>query len=140
MSGAFIDTNVLVYVYDHRDESKHRVADRLVRQLIADNDAAISMQVVQEFCNVVLHKLKITDTHELQNIIEDVLWPLVKHKSSSEFYQRATVLYERHSLSFYDALIVQAALDLGCTTLYSEDLQAGQRFGGLTVVDPFAAA
>ena len=134
----FIDTNVLVYAYDHRDLHKQDAARALLRELFTANTAVISTQVVQEFCNILLHKLKIVDADALADIIQATLSGIVRHQPDTAFYRRAIALHQRYDLSFYDALIIQAALDLGCDTLYSEDLQAGQKFGSLTVANPFA--
>ncbi len=134
----FFDTNVLVYAYDNRDAAKQKVARVLLTEKAVDADSAISTQVVQEFCNVCIGKLR-KSAAELTSVMDDLLGPLVAHTPDMPYYKRALALQQRYSLAFHDALIVQAALDLGCATLYSEDLQDGQKFGGLTVKDPFAA-
>ncbi len=136
-SRAFIDTNVLVYVYDERDSRKQIIARDLVDNLIIQSQAVISLQVVQEFCNVVINKIKHFDQAGLRQVLNDVLGPLVQHTASVDFIDRAVERQAKHSLSFYDALIIQAAIDLNCTTLYSEDLQSGQKFGTLTITNPF---
>jgi predicted nucleic acid-binding protein len=92
--------------------------------------------VLQELCNVFLGKLSVKP-EELVDIIDSLLGDLVAHTPSVPYYERAIGLKKRYGLSFYDALIVQAAIDLGCETLYSEDLQDGQKFGTLTVTNPF---
>jgi predicted nucleic acid-binding protein len=74
----------------------------------------------------------------LDQLVSRLLKPLCAHVPTIEFYERSLKLFASHSLGFYDALIIQAANDLGCRTLYSEDLQDGQRFGSLTVKNPFA--
>ena len=136
-SSAFIDTNVLVYTYDERTPHKHAIAIALVDRLVSAEQAVISSQVVQEFCNVALNKIKIQDVAELEATLATVILPLLQHYPTPAFYQRTIQLHERFSLSFYDALIIQAALDLKCSVLYSEDLQDGQTFGSLKIVDPF---
>ncbi len=88
--------------------------------------------------NVALSKFAVKlSAQELEQVMFMLLKPLCSHTPTFEFYQRTLKLYASHSLSFYDALIIQAAMDLGCRTLYSEDLQDGQRFGTITVKNPF---
>lgn len=134
---AFIDTNILVYVYDTRDAGKQKLAGALLDSLVANENGVISTQVVQEFCNVAINKIGQIDTAGLKQTLARVIMPLVGHSPSEGFYRRAIDLHAAHSLNFYDALIVQAALDLDCRILYSEDMQDGRRFGSLTVKDPF---
>lgn len=136
MKSVFLDTNILVYAYDIRDLAKYRRAEEFIRPLLAEDSVVISAQVLQEFCNVSLSKLNMT-AEGLLTLIDKLLGGLVAHKPSGPYYKRAILLKQRYHLSFYDALIVQAAIDLGCETLYSEDLQDGQKFGGLTIRNPF---
>lgn len=134
----FFDTNILVYAYDERDVLKHQKALELVFSSLSRQVSVISSQVFSEFCNVVRVKMaKLMDTADLQMVLQSVLDPMLAHTPNLEFYNRAIELHAANSLSFYDALIVQAALDLNCSTLYSEDLQDGQKYGTLTVVNPF---
>lgn len=72
-----------------------------------------------------------------RKIVRELLAPFLAHQPDATFYLRVLETYERYSLSFYDAAIVQAANDLNCTILYSEDLQAGARYGKVKVVNPF---
>jgi predicted nucleic acid-binding protein len=134
---AFFDTNILVYAYDRRLPNKQKIAQALVRHNLDNGLGVISTQVVQEFCNVTLTKIRNVDGAELKVVIQSVLSAFLAHWPSQDFYLRAIDLYNSASISFYDALIVQAAIDLDCTVLYSEDLQSGQKFGKLTVVNPF---
>lgn len=135
----FFDTNVLVYQHNRNEPAKQKLAQRLIEDSIRNQQAVISTQVVQEFMNAALKKF---DTQipaaELELVMVKVLKPLCQHGPDFEFYKRTLDLYQVNSLNFYDALIIQAAIDLGCETLYSEDLQDGQKFGRLTVKNPFA--
>ncbi len=133
----FIDTNIFVYSQDGRDSTKQQQAAALLRKLRIDGTGVISSQVIQEFCNVALKSDIQLPKHLLKDILESVLFPLLGHTPSIVFYENALDLQQTHQLSYYDALIVQAAIDLGCTTLYSEDLQHGQKYGGLTIQNPF---
>lgn len=134
----FIDTNILVYQFDHIDKAKQVRAQTLMEKLISTEQAVISSQVVQEFANVALNKFKTRPSYdELKTFMDQILKPLCQHFPSFEFYERALTLLQPYNLSFYDSLIVQAASDLGCKTLYSEDLQNGQTYGDVKVVNPF---
>lgn len=133
-----LDTNMVVYAVDPTDKRKHDIAKLLLAQAAQASKGAISSQVAQEFCNVMLKKFTTTiRAVDLSPLLDEILLPLWQHVPSPDFYKRSIRLCQEKQLSLYDALIVQAALDLGCTELYSEDLQTGQKFGKLTVVDPF---
>ena len=135
---AFIDTNVFVYAQDNSDEAKTKMSQELIAKLFLEKQGFISTQVIQEFCNVFLKKSeKPLQPNDVAEIIDDLLVPLLAHTPDSSFYKRAINTYSRYSLSFYDALVVQAAIDLRCELLYSEDMQNGARYNGVTVVNPF---
>lgn len=66
-----------------------------------------------------------------------MLAPLLRVQSTLKLYRASLDIQSRYRFAYYDALIVAAALDAGCATLYSEDLQDGQHIDGLTIIDPF---
>ncbi len=133
----FLDTNILVYSFDTADARKRRRARELIVAAL-EGAGRISFQVVQEFLNVGLGKFARPMTIEqAQDYLDVVLVPLCRVQSDPDLYREALSVYLRWRFSFYDSLIVAAALRSGCDTLYSEDLQHGQRIGSLTVVDPF---
>lgn len=134
----FLDTNILVYQLDSSDRRKHRVADAIVRSALADGNACISWQVVQEWLNVALRKAAVPLTpDQARSYLDAVLLPLLTAMPSPALYHRALDLQARWRFGFYDALIVAAALGAGCKRLLSEDLQHGQRIETLTVHNPF---
>ena len=138
MSGEFIDTNVFVYLFDETDVHKRNTAERLVRMALETRNACISYQVVQETLNVVTRKLPSPmSTENAQRFLEQILAPLWQIMPSFALYRRGLDLQTRYGFSFYDSLIVAAALESGCTRLYTEDLQHGQRIDGLTIENPF---
>jgi predicted nucleic acid-binding protein len=93
---------------------------------------------VQECLNIALRKAEIPlSTDETKHYLDDVLAPLYRVSASNSLYRRALDLQARYRYGFYDSLIIAAALDAGCTLLYSEDLQDGQRIEGLTIRNPF---
>lgn len=135
----FIDTNVFVYQLDTSDTRKHAIAERIVRNALAGENACISFQVVQECLNTALRKARIAlDATAARSYLDTVLVPLLKVVPSAALYRSALILQERWRFSFYDSLIIAAALEAGCTQLYSEDLQHGQRLEGLTIENPFS--
>jgi predicted nucleic acid-binding protein len=135
---AFFDTNVLVYQFDKSAPKKQKQAIELIERYGFDGKAMISTQVAQEFMNIALKGFAVKlSPAELELVIDDLLKPLCAHSPDFDFYIRALKLCALNSINFYDALIVQAALDCGCVSLYSEDMQDGQQFGSLTIINPF---
>ncbi len=136
---AFLDTNVLVYLFDPDAPAKQARAQALVEQALHQHNACISYQVVQETLNVVTRKLATpVKPQDAPELISKVLMPLCRVLPSEALYLEAMKLKARWQFSFYDALVVAAALEAGCTRLFSEDLQHGQQVGGLRIVNPFA--
>jgi predicted nucleic acid-binding protein len=134
----FIDTNVFVYQLDAGDKRKQRIAEQIVRDALMSERACISWQVVQECLNTVLRKAAVTlDAQGARAYLDAVLLPLMKVSASAAIYQRALDIQGRWRFSFYDSLIVSAALSAGCTRLLTEDLQHGQRIETLSVENPF---
>jgi predicted nucleic acid-binding protein len=129
---AFFDTNVLLYA-QQRDAKGARA-----RTLLASG-GSISVQVLNEFAAVSARKQG-KDWNEIAEAIEDALAVVEPPLPLTlDLHLAARTLAARHNVAFYDALIVAAAIEAGCDTLYSEDLQNGRSFGQLKVVDPFAA-
>jgi predicted nucleic acid-binding protein len=139
MSGkAFIDSNIFIYRYDPRDPRKQSAADELISTLAVEGEAVISYQVIQEFFNFALAKAASRMTaDDAQSYLAITFRPLQLVPPSFALVSDAIRIQERYRLSWYDSLIVSAAQQAGCHTLYSEDLQHGQQFGAVTVRDPF---
>jgi predicted nucleic acid-binding protein len=134
----FLDTNIFVYSATDDDPAKARVATELIRKALATHKGTVSFQVVQEFFNLALkrfeHRMNFEDRQEY---LTRVFRPLLKIHSSLALYEEALRLYAASKLQWYDALIIGAACQSGCAVLYSEDLQHGQKFGSLKIVNPF---
>jgi len=134
----FIDTNIFVYSATNDDPLKSQTATELLRKALATHKGVVSYQVVQEFFNLALRRFAIQMSHvDREEYLERVFRPLLKVHSSMGLYSEALRLHSTNKISWYDALIVCAAREAGCGILYSEDLQHGQRFGSLRVVNPF---
>jgi predicted nucleic acid-binding protein len=135
---SFLDTNIIVYAFDHSAPKKANIAQRLVADGAADKQAIISYQVVQEFINVALRGFRLSIVKsDLESFVLTALFPMMAISSSPSLVIGALRLQGQHQLAWYDALIVAAALQGGCKVLYSEDLQHGYRFGDLIVENPF---
>jgi predicted nucleic acid-binding protein len=127
---AFFDTNILVYAQQTGGK-----ADR-ARALLAGG-GKLSVQVLNEFTAVARRKQR-RDWREITEAVSDVLTTLDPPLPLTlDLHTAARALAEDHRLSFYDALIVAAALEAGCDTLLSEDLQHGRTLGGLAILNPF---
>lgn len=138
MSGrAFVDTNILLYAHDVSDPAKNRKAVELLTQLWTDGNGVLSTQVLQEFAANLQRRISVAMTYaEVRRRIELYLeWKVVVNGEGSIL--RGLEVQERNRISFWDAMIVQAAESAGCEVLYSEDLSHGQEYGGVLVVNPF---
>lgn len=135
----FLDTNVFVYTFDSTSPAKARRAAELVRDAIASRKGVISYQVVQEFFNVAFRRFAHPMTFpEAEQYLGSVFRPLFAVQSSPALYLEGLRLSRRHRLSWYDALIVAAAVQSGCDVLYSEDLQHNSEIENLRIRNPFA--
>jgi predicted nucleic acid-binding protein len=136
-SKSFVDTNILVYAHDSGGGLKHELARSLVTRLWEERSGVISTQVVQEFyVNVRRKALRPVSQAEAKQLVQDYLcWQVVVNDGGSVV--RAIECEDRFGLSFWDALIVQAASSGGCETLFSEDLNHGQRYGNVRTINPF---
>jgi predicted nucleic acid-binding protein len=134
----FLDTNVFVYSFDRSAPAKARRALQLIREAVEARKGIVSYQVVQEFFNVALRRFaKPMTLADAEQYLATVFRPLMAVHSSQALYGEALLLSDRFSLSWYDSLIVAAAIEGQCSVLYSEDLQSGQRFGDLEIRNPF---
>ena len=133
----FLDTNVLVYAATADDPHRQAVAQRLLADLGLTN-ITISTQVLAEAYNVL--------TRKKRWVVDDALQAVRGFKAmrivvlGADAVLAALDLAARQQLSTWDAMVIHAALDAGCDTLFSEDLQNGRRFGTLHVVNPFLLA
>ena len=132
----FIDTNVFIYLFDETDERKRKSAEHLIHQALVNGNGCISYQVVQEAINVLIKGLNVSSDN-VREILEHVLLPLLQVYPSQAIYHRSLDLHARYGFSYYDSLIIAAAIDAGCENLYTEDLQHGQRIEGLSIRNPF---
>ena len=137
---AFVDTNVLLYAYDATESLKQPLARAVLETLWNERSGTLSTQVLQEFYVAATRKLSHPlSRHEAREIVELYsTWPTVVIDRT--VILAATRIEEDHRLSFWDALILEAARLAGASRLVTEDLQHGQIVGGVGIENPFLAA
>ena len=135
----FVDTNVLVYAHDASEIEKQPIARAVLEELWADRSGVVSTQVLQEFYVVATRKfeppMRRAEAREIVTLY--ATWSVVQIDVG--LILDAAALEERAQLSFWDALIVEAARRAGAVRLVSEDLQAGRRIAGIGIEHPFHA-
>jgi len=134
---SFFDTNILVYTDDLEASVKQDLALALWQAHRSDGLAVISIQVLQEYFWASTRKLGVDPGVATEKLMlfarADVMSPM-----SDDVISSARLAVE-HKLSFWDAMIVQMAIQADCEILFSEDMQAGRRFAGVEIVNPFAS-
>ncbi len=134
----FFDTNVLVYAFDVDAPAKRKKAAQLLSERAAAGEVLISTQVLQEFYVAVTRKLAqpLAEEAALVATRELTAFPIIN--VDANLVLAAIRSSREHRISFWDALIVEAARSGGASVLYSEDFNDGQRFDGAMVKNPFA--
>jgi predicted nucleic acid-binding protein len=133
----FLDANVLVYAHDASAGKKHEIARATVAELWIAGSGVVSSQVLQEWFVIVTKKIpKPLEVPAARRIVEDLLnWEVIASDGASVL--AAIDIQQRVKFSFWDSLIVQAALRAGATRLLSEDFTHGQKVDGLRIENPF---
>ncbi len=133
----FVDTNILLYAIDAAAGSRQSIADASMHELWESGRGIISTQVLQEFYAVATRKIpKTLSIQEARGIVRDLIeWEVVVNNSESVL--RAIDLQERYGYSFWDCLIIDAAIQSAADLLLSEDLPHGLEIGGVQFVNPF---
>ena len=134
---SFFDTNVLVYMFDMDAPEKKARAQSLLKEETAAGRAVLSTQVLQEFYVTVTRKLSVPLPSETAEEAVRNLAALPVVEVNADLILRAIKRARRASLSFWDALIVEAALSSGAGVLFTEDLQHGQGIEKLQIKNPF---
>ena len=137
MSGGkvFLDTNVLVYAQDLDAPHKRERSRQLMAEVAATGRGVISTQVLQEYYVTATRKMGVAPLAAKSVVQSFRIFEVVQ--LSPDLVEQAIDRSVLSQLSFWDALIVAASAASGCTTIYSEDLNAGQVLGGVKVVNPF---
>jgi predicted nucleic acid-binding protein len=138
----FLDTNILLYAVSTDPDERHKQA--VARQCMAASNWGLSVQVLQEFyVNATRSKNRLRQaamTPEQAGVAVQKLLAFPTVSNTPDLLLHALSLQADHVVSFWDACVLAAAHAIGATQLYSEDLNAGQRYGLVTVINPFVAA
>ncbi len=134
----FVDTNIVVYAYDVDSGEKHKISSNILKELWQSGLGMLSTQVLQEFFTVATKKIaRPLDMELIKEIIGDLSkWDVVVN--NVEVILDAIDIYQEHKYSFWDSMIIGAAIKGGATALLSEDLSNGQTISGVTIRNPFA--
>lgn len=133
----FIDTNIMIYAYDVSAVEKHQIASHILSDLWNSGLGVLSTQVLQEFfVNIVQKIQKPIDQKLAKEIVRDFLrWQVVVNNGDSIL--DAIDICDKYRYSFWDSMIIEAAIKGGAVFLMSEDLQHGQVISGVTIRNPF---
>jgi predicted nucleic acid-binding protein len=134
---SFIDTNVLVYAEASDEPAKQQAALALLKQLYESASGVLSTQVLQEYCNVALKKLKLPAAHIRAQL--DLYEQFEVVQITPALIRAGLDLHQTRSVSFYDAIVLASAETAGCSALFSEDFNAGEMAGGVRIINPFIA-
>jgi predicted nucleic acid-binding protein len=132
----FLDTNILVYAYDPSDPQKQNISKAMVRRAVA-GEFVISTQVLAEFAVTLLHKMSPAALPRDVATVLDALGPIHVIAPDADMVGRAVAVRAEYGIHFYDGMIVAAAERASCPQLWSEDLNAGQCYFGVTARNPF---
>ena len=132
----FFDTNIILYAKIDESSPKHDMAKELLEQKILDGEPCISVQVVNEFSvNAIRQKIELP---EIETTVQQLLTHFHVQSLTTKHVMDAFRIVKRYGFSFWDSLIVAAALDMQCSVLYSEDMQNGQWIDDVLVIrNPF---
>jgi predicted nucleic acid-binding protein len=136
-SRQFLDSNVLVYAHDSSAGDKHDRAVQLLDQLAGDDAGALSVQVLQEFFVTVTGKVPNRLSGRAAAAIVADLIVMPTHAPTGADVLYAIDIHARLEVSFWDAMVIRSACELGCDVLWSEDLASGRSYEGVEVRNPF---
>jgi len=134
----FVDTHILLYAKDLSEPEKQPVAEALMRELWQSRSGRLSVQVLNEYFVNVTQKLKPGLTKEEAWSDVEALTEWKPQALDSALLASAFKMNSRYNLSWWDSLIVAAAVSSDCDEILSEDLSAGQEYEGIPVINPFA--
>ncbi len=136
MAKSFLDTNVLVYACDEDTPAKKAIAQALLRNRPRDESLCISTQVLQEFYVATTRKLDV-EPLRAKDLMRSFRHMEIAHIDPDDINRAidGSIIWQ---ISFWDALILVAAIKLRCAIVYSEDLNPGQHFESVRIINPFA--
>jgi predicted nucleic acid-binding protein len=137
----FIDTHIFIYSFDNNQPEKKSRSEEIIRAALQTGSGIISTQVVQEFLNVATQKFTVNiKSKDARLFLRFVLNPLCQVYPDFEMYDNCLEIRSETGYSFYDSLILTAAIKAGCKILYSEDFQDGQDIRGVKIVNPYRSS
>lgn len=133
----FVDTNILVYAHDLEAGAKHRKAAQILEQIWQQKNGVLSIQVIQEFYVTLTRKLKKPLKQKIAKSLVEKYghWQIMAPQMPQVL--AAMDLQRKNRFSFWDAMIVQSALEAECAILLSEDMQHGRCIYNLAIQNPF---
>ena len=131
----FLDTNILVYSVDGKDPVKQGIARKILIEALVRREYLISAQVLNEFSNIALLKLKMS-IQEVRRFVE-IFGQINVVSIDRSWTEKALSLKEKFGTQFFDSLLLVAAEENGCDTILTEDLNDGQMYGSVKAIDPF---
>lgn len=132
---SFIDTNILIYAEASDEPLKQRKALALLKDLYQEGVGVLSTQVLQEYCNVAIKKLKLPEQHIRAQL--DLYEQFEVVQVTPAIIRMGLDLHQTRSLGFFDAIILASAHTAGCAVLWTEDLNPGERISGVQIANPF---
>jgi len=134
---AFFDSNIICYAFDTKDKEKKEKAKELLKNWMSSGKLVISTQVLQEVFVVLTRKTKPPLKPEKTKEILEVFLPFEIVQITPELIFKAIDILIKHRISFWDALIISAAVKAKCKVVFTEDLNDGQIIEGVTIINPF---
>ena len=135
---SFIDTNVLIYAQASDEPQKQLAALALLKNLYEENTGVLSTQVLQEYCNVALKKMKLPAQYVRTQL--DLIEQFEVVQVTPAIIRAGLDLHQTRSVSFFDAIVLASAHASGCTVLWTEDMNANEVVNGVCIKNPFAPA
>ena len=133
----FFDSNILIYFADGADPQKQQIAENLIKNAVINDNGVISTQSLQEFFAATTRKL-MCSKEKAKEYVENFSDSFTVEQVSVPLILKAINISIKNQFSFWDSLILSAAIQSGCIICYSEDLTNGQIVEGVKVVNPFA--
>jgi predicted nucleic acid-binding protein len=134
----FVDTSVILYAYEGAAVRKQEISIELLRRLSVEREGALSVQVLSEFYYNARRKFRMSGASAEEAVRDFSTWQL--HRPDHASILSAIDLEQRYKIAWYDAMILNGAMETNCSILWTEDFQDGQRFGDLTIRNPYKDA
>ncbi len=136
----FLDTNILVYMFDKSEKNKHELIKNLIIDQLPVSRFFLSVQVINEFINVTSKKIAnpipVNKQSDILDLLKDLFFIVPLNLSTS---YKAIEVFNNYKFSFWDSLIISSALENDCNMIFSEDMQKGLKIEQkLTIINPLS--